>query len=396
MKAPVASGRLAAALFILGPLVAAAENKDHVLFMGTDLAVQKGDSFLRVRDVVGSSFMVGTGDATEPVPMRMRAANLKVEKTLKVATGGVRIDKLRGDRTFTPENDPRLKADRETGAAAGAQASADLARYQAAELEAALGAARSNGEVSSRVDELQRMLDRAEARDRDATNQTLSDMTNAGAHAANRHDAMLGGMFDAMEVEFELSSPEPIADPYIVIISRFREREAKAGVSRNWIYARSVGEIGPKPRYFRIREGGFPPGFVLEDYEVHVYDRGRELASNVSPKRVELTRSEAQQYLMIEHLAANKDRTVAAEPAVGRLPSDLRSRLTEGYYLQPYYVKVDESGNYAGVFMDAACNKPVTDPYLTDLFAGIVFKPALVKGKPAAGVCRVKLPELRL
>jgi hypothetical protein len=386
--------RSCAALVLgIAPLLGAGP-KDHVLFMGTDLAVQKGDSFLRVQDVSGSAFMVKVGAEPEFVPTRMRSANIKIERALKLSATRVQVDNLRGDRTFTPENDPRLKFDRQTGAASGAQAAADLARYQANELRLAAATARAHNDP--RADELERMLAKADELERIAMDQLSSDATNIGAAAAKLQGAMRDGDFDAMEVEFEISAEREINDAYIVIISRFREKGSKPGVSRNWIYAKSIGEIGPKPRYLRIREGGFPFGFILEDYELHVYDRGRELASNVSPKRVELSREEALQYLLIEHLAANKDQTVPAAPAAGRLPPDLTERLTQGFFLQPYYVKVDEAGNPRGVFTDATCKTPVTDPYLTDLFAGLLFKPALVAGMPAAAVCRVKLPELRL
>lgn len=382
-------------LLVAAGSLAGAEPKDHVLFMGTDLAVQKGEAFLRVQDVSGSSFMVKMGDDPVYVPMQMRAANVKVEKKLKLTVGGVRIGKLRGDRTYSPANDPRLKFDRQSGAASGAKAASDVAGYQADIFRQAAETARSNND-ENRANALEVEQQRFEGLDRMATEALASDMGSPGQLAGRLQGEMQDGNFDAMEVEFEVSSEQPITDAYIIIISRFREKGTKAGVSRNWIYAKSIGEIGPKPRYIRIREGGFPFGFILEDYELHVYDGGRELATNVSPKRVELTREEAQQYLMIEHLAAHKQGTAPAEPAVGRLPPDLRERITEGHYLQPYYVRVDENGNAAGVFLDAACRKPVTDPYLTDLFAAVLFKPALVGGKPTTAVCRVKLPELRL
>lgn len=373
----------------------AADPKEHVLFMGTDLAVQKGDNFLRVQDVSGSSFMVKVGDEPAYVPMQMRAAHVKVEKKLKLTAAQVRVDKLRGDRTYTPANDPGLKFDRQSGAAAGAAAAADVANYQGAIFERAEESARANDD-ENRANALQVERQRFEGLERMANEALASDMGSPAQLAGRLQGEKLEGNFDAMQVEFEVSSERPINDAYIVIISRFREKGTKPGLSRNWIYAKSIGEIGPKPRYLRIREGGFPVGFILEDYELHIYEGGREIATNVSPKRVELTRAEAQQYLLLEHLAAHKGQTVPAEPAAGRLPADLTARLTQGFYLQPYFVKVDEGGLPGGVFMDATCRNPVTDPYLTDLFAGLLFKPALVKGQPTASVCRVKLPELRI
>jgi hypothetical protein len=362
--------------------------------------VQKGEAFLRVLDVAGSSFMVRGGDSPEYVAMQMRSANVKVEKRLKLTAAAVRIENFRSERIYTPENDPRQQFTRESGAATGAHAAADVASYQRFDLYNQLtGGGGKPTEASEYVGdgtERGRAMEQLARQEVLARAQLGSDMTNSGYAANKMLNALDRELFDAMEVEFEVSSEQPLTDTYLIVISRFQEPGAKAGMVRNWIFAQSLGEVGPKPRLVRIREGGFPVGFKLLDSEVHLYQGGRELASNVSPKRVELTRAEAQQYLMIDHLAAHKDTTVPAEPAVGRLPSDLRERLSAGHYLQPYYVRVDEDGDATGVFLDAACRKPVTDPYLTDLFAAVLFKPALVAGKPTVAVCRVKLPELRL
>lgn len=382
---------------LVAGMLGAAEPAPVVLFMGTDLAVQQGEMFLRVQDVSGSAFMVKKGDEPVYVPMQMRSANVRVEKSLKLTTATVTIDKLRGDRTFTPANDPRLKFDRISGAAAGAQAAAELARYQAAEYEKGLAGANANPQGGGdRARELERLLQQARDAEALAEGQGASDFVNMGYHADRMQGELREGNFDAMEVEFHVSAERPVNDAYLIVISRFREKEDKPGTARNWIYAKSVGEIGPKPRYIRIREGGFPRGFILEDYEVHIYEQGRELASNVSPKRVELSPDEARQYLLIEHLAAHKGQTVPAQPVAGHLPLDLREKLAAGVYRQSYHVRVDESGVVQGVFADAAGREAVSDPYLVDLFTGLLFTPALLNGQPTVAMCRVHLPSLRL
>ena len=126
MKLATRLGRL---LFLPLPLLAA-EPKPHVLFMGTDLAVQQGEQFLKVQDVSGSAFMVKKGDEPVFVPMQMRSANVKIEKRLKLSGAVAQVDKLRGERAYTPGNDPQRQFERTVGAASGAASAADLARYQ--------------------------------------------------------------------------------------------------------------------------------------------------------------------------------------------------------------------------------------------------------------------------
>lgn len=373
-------------------LLAGQEPKRHVLFMGTDLEVQRGDESLRVQAVSGSAFLVKKAeDAVVPLPMR--SAHVKIERRLKLGGTPVRIEKLRGDRTYTPANDPRLQMERRSGAAGGAMAAADLAQAQVVELESAVQQAKSNpsggGDYAA---QLERMLMHAQDLQRVASQHASSDITNLGSQQQQLHSALGDGNFDAMEVEFEISAEQPVADAYVVIVSRYRARDMRPGTGRDWVSAKAIGEIGPKPRYLRIREGGFPRGFILEDFEVHVYRQGEELPSNVSPHRVDLTTDEAMQYVLIEHLTANKGRTVPAEPALGSLPPDFAARMAAGQHRGPLFVEVDESGRPGRVFHDEAAHREVADAHLVEVLNALRFKPALVDGRPAASIYRVQLP----
>lgn len=369
----------------------------HILFMGTDLSVQRGTKFLRVRDVSGSSFLVKAGDEDVYVPMQMRSANLKFDLALKLSRASVKLGRLRGGRTFTPGNDPRIKFNARSGAAAGAAAAVDLANFHLRQAETSRAfAGASPLTPQSTLDELDKKVAEADRAYQDAMAMISSDQNIVGTHANRLQNELADGDFDAMEVEFEISSAVPLENPYIVIISRFREKGTKPGMSRNWVYAKSIDPVGPKPRYLRVREGGFPFGFVLDDFQVHVYNNGEEVATDVSPKRVELSREEAFQYLVLQHIGGNKGATLPPVPALGDLPADLRDRLGAGQFTQPYFVKVSRDGRPLGAYADQACVQRIEEPYLVSLFTGMLFKPALEKGTPVDGVCRVRLGNLRL
>jgi hypothetical protein len=185
-------------------------------------------------------------------------------------------------------------------------------------------------------------------------------------------------------------------DPYFLLVARFREPKAPASSARNWIYAKSLEPLSSTPVRFKLLKGGFPRGYILEDFDVHLYNRGDEVATNVSPKRVPLTRDEAFEYVKIQYLGSHKAATLPPTPAMGKLPPDLHSRLSGGQFSREYYVKVSKEGLAQGAFMDEACSQKIEDGYLENVVKSIRFRPALDKGKPTEGVARLKLEDLPL
>jgi len=221
-----------------------------------------------------------------------------------------------------------------------------------------------------------------------------SDLNSVGVHADRLAVELAKEEFDAIELSMEVSSPVPLDNPYVLVIARIQERDEKPGVFRNWIYAKKLDPIGTKPTNIHINKGGLPVGYKLEDYQVRIYNQGREMPTSHSPRRVNLTRDQAQQYVVIGHVAANKDATLPALPVFGEAPADLKTRVAAGEFAQPFYVKVDAAGNAMGTFTDKECKRAAADPYVEAFVADVLFAPALEKGKPVDGVARMELAKL--
>ena len=143
-----------------------------------------------------------------------------------------------------------------------------------------------------------------------------------------------------------------------------------------------------------LREGGLPPGYVLEKVRVHLYENGVEIATDLSENRASLTRDEAHEYLVIDHLSAHKTDTLPARVALMKLPEDWAARGKDASTRPTCYIKVDESGHVGGLFTDKACTTKVDDPYLEAVFKDVLFLPALKEGKAVESVTQVKLAEL--
>jgi hypothetical protein len=201
---------------------------------------------------------------------------------------------------------------------------------------------------------------------------------------------------DAMDVEFDIRSAKPLNDPYVVTMARFHPSGAKPGVVQNLIYAESMHPIDEHLSHVHFVEPGFPFNYELLDFQLHIYNRGEEIANNIAANRVELTREEAFQYVKMEYIGAHRGDTLPAAPAMGKLPGDLQALLATGKYSEAFYVRVSSDGLANEAYADAACTRRIEDPYLDSVVQRIRFKPALDNGRPVDGVASIKLGQLKI
>jgi hypothetical protein len=204
------------------------------------------------------------------------------------------------------------------------------------------------------------------------------------------------GGLDAMDVEFDIRSAKPLHNPYVVTMTRFRPPGAKPGIVQNMVYAQSLHPIDEHASHVHFVEEGFPFGYELIDFQLHIYNQGEEIATNVAANRVELTRDEAFEYVKMEYLGAHPKDTLPAVPAMAKLPSDLPLKLSQGRYAAAFYVRVSKDGMAYGAYSDAACTKRIDDAYLDEVVQRVRFKPALNDGKPVDGVASIRLGHLAI
>ncbi len=372
----------AAPIAKVAPRAPASGEKTHTLFMGVDVAVEYEKTFRRVREVSGSSWVVNVGGRPEFIPANKQALNLKIEQSLKLTETTATLANLKSERTYLPRNDPRMQSLRTQlhlqAFTTEQQMVAERTLQRA--LDSAAWATQVDGrnpQVGQPVDPAQAMQDLAKASDF-----ANSQMTTQQFNQAIADEQLKKELFDAISVEFEISAPKALPNAYMIVVAQFREEGAPASAARNWIYAQMLDYVDETPRPVSIRRGGLPAGYELDKVNVHIYDQGREVATNVSPKRVELTREEAFQYIVIEHIGNNKGKTLPAMPVMATLTPEVRTRLREGQGQQVYYVSVSKDGLVTDAFEDEGYSKRIADPFFGDVVKRIWFKPALENGKP--------------
>lgn len=379
--------------------------KPYTLFMGADVLVEKDQQMLRVRDVSGGSVVVDTKRGPVFIVVDRGKVAFKLDPVLKLSATTAAVDGLKYERAYTPGHDPVRKFMREQAAAGSlAQSSAAVVNQQFA--QAALSLARqAGGAPPARFDRFDTpekkmiyTLERATAMLDTRTNAAFaaeSGQFNQVSTYANRLQKELAQeLFDAVEVTFEVSAEKPLNRPYLVLFATFREAKAPVGQMRRWIYARELSPIDQTARTVHFVQGGFPEGFELKELQVRLYNAGREVATNLSPKRVPLTVDEAFQYVMLDYLAAHKNDTLPAKPVLTLLPPDVQEQVAKRGAKQLLFARISKEGRVTEVCLDEDCTAKLADSRLQAALADVRYKPALERGKPVDSVVRLKVADL--
>ncbi len=397
MKTPASLpvGRTLACLltaFILTPGTAAtppaapAAPKTHTLWVGAQFSVEWQGQLRPVVGVDGGTFVVDVDGRRVTVPSLRSDLSIKIDDTLKLSTRSATVTDLKGERTYTRENDPRTKFNRAfaTGAGASAATSASAVNMVNNQL-AASNPKNLLGPENARA---------AEQAYNSAAFASTSDLNSAGAHAARMGAELAEERFDAFDLTFSVSSPQPLEQPYLIVVTRYREQAGDPKSGRIWVYADTLERITDQPRQIRLTRGGFPPGYELIDFRVHLYDGGQEIATSVARKRTELTTDEAFQYSVIDYIGRHRDATLAPVPVRAFIPAGLRSRLPAEMLPQTVYVKVAADGRPQGAYRDQAATTPLSETSLVHVVGELRFHPALAKGKPCEGIAAVELAQV--
>lgn len=360
--------------------------KTHTLWVGAQFSVEWQGQPRPVVGVDGGTFIVEVDGKRVTVPSLRSDLSIKIDDTLKLSTRSANVADLKGERTYTRENDPRTKFNRAFATGAGASAATSAAAVNMVNNQlAAANPKNPLGPENARAAE-------------QAYNSTAfaggSDLNSAGAHAARMGAELAEEKFDAFDLTFTVSSPQPLEQPYLIVVTRYREQAGDPKSGRIWVYADTLERITNQPRQIRLTRGGFPPGYELIDFRVHLYDGGQEIATSVARKRTELTTDEAFQFSVIDYIGRHRDATLAPVPVRAFIPVGLRSRLPAETLPQTVYVKVAADGRPLGAYSDQAATSPLTETSLAHVVTELRFHPALAKGKPCEGIAAVELAQV--
>jgi hypothetical protein len=362
--------------------------REYTLFEGANIAVNLDKSIYPVRDVFGASWVIDIDGKDQVVSAKQGPVNLKITPSLKLTEQSATIDGFKREAGYSFANDPAVKLTRGMSVAADVNAGAQAAANQASAVNPTnIGPSQaSNGSGDS-----EQVLQASTTRVNDAV-QTATAQAQAAAEL-DRNATSEG--YDAMNVEFEVSSPKPLKDPYIVTMVKFHPKGSAPGVIQSMVYAKALDPIDAHPSKVKFEQDGFPFDYEVVDFQLHLYNHGVEVATNISPKRQEMNPDQAFDYVKTTYIASHKTATLPASPVMGELPPDLGSQVAAGKYGDPIYVKVSKDGLADQAYSDAACTAKIDDPYLAKVVQSIRFKPALEQGQPVDGIATVNLSRFK-
>jgi len=420
---------------LMSPLVVDA-TKTHTLFMGADIAVNLDRDVYPVRNVIGSNWVIEINNSEKEISAKSAPVNLKIVPNLKLAEGEATITGFERKAAYSFANDPSVRLTRGLtnagtlnadllAVSANAQHLSDTVNNKALAGAAVLASsdnqfgANALLETAMTAGAIEHFPKAVAGASAPPANSLVSPTLLAGGTGANtvadttaNHAAeqaedyaasaneptgrIASQGMDAMEIEFSISSPKPLHEPYLVTMTRFHAQGSKPGNVQSLVYARALSPIDAHLSHVHFTEEGFPFNYELVDFQLHLYDRGVEIATNVASKRVELTRSEAFEYIKMEYVGAHPGATLDAVPALGKFPAQLPVYLHQGKYAGTFFVKVNKDGMPTAPYADAECTRRIDDPFLASVVQGIWFKPALAHGKPVDGVAAVNLGKLAI
>jgi hypothetical protein len=361
--------------------------KPYILYLGADLSIERDGGLHPVRNVNGKFFVIEVNGKEVRVPMAGDAAKTALKESLKLTEASAAVANLKYKQTYTPANDPDL--DRPSSAM---MSQAVLDTGSPAPSSSASGAQLQNG-VGMTPNQGMGSQTAASNGEGASAISSLGQQIESGSNGFNtdRSGAPAEGDFDAIDLSFEVSADHALPGPYMIVIVRYRDPKGKPDAEYNWIHAERIDPITSKPEKIHFTGAGFSLGYQIESVQVHIYQGGVEVATNVSPKRMALSRDQAFMYLTFDYLNSHKGATLPATPDWQTLTERIRARIPKAMLDQTVYVKVSKEGNAGGTFVDADCTRKVGDPDLDSALQELHFNPALLNGAPVAGVAEFRL-----
>ena len=417
-----------------------AATKDHVLFVGTDLSVKQDGKFYRVVGANKKSLKVEKDHAVTEVRLS-GGANVRINKGVKLSS-----------RSATIANVQTESADRGSARAQLASMQAAMALYD----DAGDGADRLHGTVTllsaakinqnARADDGSLLWDldkliAIEAAQKEAVQAAYVDalpnldrlttststLLNQDLMPPNSDDEvtldasalpglnLLGGSAlgesgssasassalsqanvprgsAEVELTFDVSSPEPLENAYIVVVATYASLTKTGEVARQ-ISAREFARIDSRPKRVKMSHAASVNGLPFKKFDMGLFANGQEVATNLSEKRLALTSAQAFQFFLIDYLSAHKGATLPPTPMLMTPRAEFRRQVEKAETNQTIYANVDKTGQVLAMSADAAGTQRLSSS-LESALQNVRFMPALNNGDPVEGRVKVTLAQL--
>lgn len=387
-------GGLALAVAIAFPAYLSAENtpdaedKPYSVFVGTDLAVHDA---LGRNPVIGAekhTLIVRQKGAPKKVPID-GIKGLQFERGVKLSTLSAEVSDL------------KVSFSNQAAAQAWFEATSVQIALQNRAVESrdrALGefARASNvgipvgddpmGVKQAARDHIASATAHAETEMLAGMNDATTRDTIANMHGERYRESAGQAGADTVNVSFKLSSPQPLGPGYVALITEYRVG-GKDGVIEHGISVDQFDGLDAEPQRFRMRQNASSGQWELLNQRIVVFAEGQEVATNLSERRMNVTKDEAHQFIVRRYVLGSRGQTRGPAPIVMVPRPQLQAAARQADLPEAIFVKVDKDGAVLSLSTDRfgiAKVPPAGEVFLEN----IRFLPALDNGAPTEGTVK--------
>jgi hypothetical protein len=220
---------------------------------------------------------------------------------------------------------------------------------------------------------------------------TLGD-SGSGGSASSFTQGKLPSRSTEVELAFDVSSPEPLEQAYIVVVANYSSPSKPTEVTRQ-ISAREFAHIDSRPQRVKLIHAASLNGLPFKKFDIALFANGQEVATNLSEKRLALTSDQAFQFFLIDHLSTHRGATLPPTPMLMTPRTEFRQQVAKIETNQTIYANVDKMGNVLSMSADAAGTQRLPSSVESAL-QKVRFLPALNNGAPVEGRIKVTLAQL--
>ena len=379
-------------LTLAGPRASAAiaGPKDHVLFVGTDLAVKEGGAFYQVVGATRDALKIEKDHRLENVRLD-QGASVRISKGVKLSNLSATIGNLRTDSV------DRVAAKAQLAAMRTMMVMTDMASDSEDSLQSGIILADQgtsiNPDLTFDPKGTREWIASVRGGARDAYSNGIPDLHRmADEGSTHLRESLARKGEPEVELTFDVSSPEPIEHPYLIVVANYAS-EAKPDQIARQVSARAFDKIGQHARHVTMSHAASLNGLPFKKFDIALFAGGQEVATNLSEKRMPLTTDEAYQFFFIDYLSAHKGATLPPAPMLMVPRSEFRREAAKADANQPIYATLDQSGKVLAMSADKAGTEKLPAAVESALH-NVRFMPALSKGVPVAGKVRVTLAQL--
>lgn len=416
--------------------------KDHVLFVGTDLSVKQDGKFYSVVGATKKSVKIEKDHRVADVRLS-KGANIRINKGVKLSNLSATIANVQMESTdreaaraqlaamqasMMLEDEARSQADRLQGKMLQANSIANpwdpysedgflnnslskrtrediVAAQQEATVSYADALPKLDQSTASASTFLSENLNLGGIGDDELTLDASSlpgliltggaKLGDSGSSGGSNIDISKGNVATGtaeVELTFEVSSPEPLENAYIVVVANYASLTKSNEVVRQ-ISAQDFARIDSHPKRVKMTHAASLNGLPFKKFDIGLFANGQEVATNLSEKRMALTQDQAFQFFLINYLSAHKGATVPPTPILMTPRAEFRRQVQKIETHQTIYANVDRMGGILAMSTDAAGTQQLPASVQSAL-RDVRFMPALNNGAPVDGQVKVTLAQL--